>query len=54
MKTESQRAAKRKKRESRIEKETTWYCAGCKTRHPMKEKCPIPRLFARMTNRMNA
>lgn len=54
MKSQTQRAVKRRKREDRPSKKTTWYCAGCKDRHPMGTKCPVPRLFAKMTNRMNA
>lgn len=52
MKTPAQRAAKRAKIENRKSKDTTWYCAGCNQRHPLGERCPTPRLFAKMTNRM--
>lgn len=48
---QQQRNAKRKKREDRTDKTTTWYCAGCKLRHLIGQKCPKPRLFAR-SNRL--
>jgi hypothetical protein len=43
MKTEAQRAAKRRKREARDEKGSTWNCSGCGKRHPHGSRCPIPR-----------
>lgn len=52
MKTAAQRAAKRAVREKRPEKETTWYCAGCKARHPYGQQCPAPRLRAKGFNRV--
>jgi hypothetical protein len=48
---QQQRNAKRIKRERRQTKENSWYCAGCKKRHPLDSRCPIPRLQAR-TNRL--
>lgn len=49
--SDNKRAAKRFKRENRKEKETTWYCAGCKSRHPFTMPCPAPRLFASQNGR---
>ncbi len=43
------RAAKRFKREHRKTKDDSWYCAGCKSRHPKGDRCPVPRLYAPMT-----
>lgn len=48
---QQQRNAKRKSREDRTSKKTTWFCAGCRERHLIGQKCPTPRLFAR-TNRL--
>ena len=52
MKTAAQRAAKRVAREKRSAKEGTWFCAGCKARHLLSERCPTPRLFAKGFNRV--
>lgn len=52
MKTQAQRAAKRHKRENRDSKESTWYCAGCKGRHPNGHACPQVRLRANGFNRV--
>jgi hypothetical protein len=41
-KTEAQRAAKRRGREDRPKKDGTWRCR-CGKRHPLGERCPIPR-----------
>lgn len=54
MKSQAQRAAKRKKREDRPEKSEGWMCAGCKIRHPFGQSCPAPRLYARGFNRSRA
>lgn len=43
--------AKRAKRENRASKKTTWYCAGCQSRHPKGARCPSPRLFASQNGR---
>lgn len=43
---------KRFKRENRATKKESWYCAGCKARHPFGERCPVPRLSAPMSNRV--
>jgi hypothetical protein len=43
MKSPAQRAAKRQARESRGAKRSTWYCSHCRGRHPLNERCPIPR-----------
>ena len=50
----AQRAAKRVKRERRPEKASSWYCAGCKSRHPSGQRCPTPRLFVKGFNREGA
>lgn len=52
MKTQAQRAAKRVKRENRESKENSWYCAGCKGRHPNGHACPTVRLRANGFNRV--
>jgi len=52
MKTPQQRAAKRAKRENRLTKLDTWFCAGCGVRHPNGQRCPTPRLFAKGFNRV--
>lgn len=48
---QQQRNAKRSKRENRASKETTWFCAGCRERHPNDQRCFVPRLHAK-TNRL--
>lgn len=48
---DQKRAAKRLKREKRDSKKDSWYCAGCKERHPFGTACPAPRLRAVGFNR---
>lgn len=46
MKTAAQRAAKRAARARRPIDRSTWKCSGCGGRHPLNERCPIPRRVA--------
>lgn len=41
--TAPQRAQKRWRRERRASKLTTWYCSNCGKRHPLNERCPVPK-----------
>lgn len=42
----NKRDNKKFKRENRESKKTSWFCAGCKVRHPKGQVCTTPRLFA--------